>query len=182
MKPTHQAKTFSASRIFTDRDDARAVFLEAVQTAQASEDYRVLNWYGIGGQGKSALCSDLRETLKRLQQDHSILTVYRDFRWGWANFEDATMRQLETATLALRLQLASGGGMSFPAFDVAFARYFTLINPGVDMRQRYPELFGSDDEILDDILEWSKELVDASTTVASFLLPGANILYKYGAR
>jgi len=182
MKPTHQAKTFSASRIFTDRDDARAVFLQAVQTAQARDGYRVINWYGIGGQGKSALCNELQETLKRLQDDHSILSVYRVFRWGCANFEDATMRQLETATLALRLQLARDGGISFPAFDVAFARYFALINPGVDMRQRHPELFRSDNEILGDILEWSKELVDASTTAASILLPGANILYKYGAR
>jgi tetratricopeptide (TPR) repeat protein len=182
MKPTHQAKTFSAARIFTDREDARAVFLKAVQTAQARDEYRVLNWYGIGGQGKSALCNELRETLKRLQEDHSILSVYRVFRWGLVNFEDPTMRQLETATLALRLQLARDGGISFPAFDVAFARYFALINPGVDMRQRHPELFKSDSEILGDLIDWSKEGIEASTTVASIFLPGANILYKYGAR
>jgi tetratricopeptide (TPR) repeat protein len=182
MKPTHQAKTFSAARIFTDRDHARAMFLTAIQNAQARDEYRVLNWYGVGGQGKSALCTELRDTLERLQNDHAILSVYQAFRWGWANFEDPTMRQLETATLALRLQLAGGGGLSFPAFDVAFARYFALINPGIDMRQSHPELFGSDNEILDDVIEWGKELFDASTTVASIFLPGANILYKYGAR
>src|SRR5690349_14837812 len=151
MKPSHQAKTFSASRIFTDRDDARAVFLQAVQTGQAREEYRVVNWYGIGGQGKSALCNELQDTLARLQEDHSVLRVYRNFRWGCTNFEDTTMRQLETATLALRLQLARGGRMSFPAFDVSFARYFALINPGVDMRRRHPELFTSDSEILGDV-------------------------------
>lgn len=182
MKPTHQSKTFSASRIFTDRDDARAIFLEAVQQQQLREEYRVLNWYGMGGQGKSALCNELQETLRKLKQDHSILSVYRDYKWGTANFEDATMRQLETATLALRLQLARGGGISFPAFDVAFARYFALINPGVDMRQRHPELFKSDSEILGDLIDWTKEGIEASTTLASLLLPGANILYKYGAR
>lgn len=182
MKPTHQARTFSASRIFTDRDDARSIFLKAVQNSQLRDEYRVLNWYGIGGQGKSALCNELQETLKRLQHDHTILSVYRNFRWACANFEDATMRQLETATLVLRLQLARNGGMSFPAFDVAFARYFALINPGVDMRQRHPELFKSDSEILGDLIDWSKEGVEASTTLASMLLPGANILYKYGAR
>ncbi|HEX3250514.1 MAG TPA: hypothetical protein VHS05_13880 [Pyrinomonadaceae bacterium] len=182
MKPTHQPKSFSASRIFTDRDDARAVFLEAVKTSQSLDEYKVLNWFGIGGQGKSALCNELQETLERLQDAHSVLSVYREFRWGCANFDDATMRQLETATLALRLQLARGGGISFPAFDVAFARYFTLINPGVDIRQRHPELFRSDNEILGDLIDWSKEGIEASTTLASVLLPGANILYKYGAR
>ena len=182
MKPTHQSRIFSAARVFTDRDDALAVFREAVQNSQSRDEYKILNWFGIGGQGKSALCNELQQALERFQHDHAILSVYRKFRWGCANFEDATMRQLEVATLALRLQLARGGGMSFPAFDVAFARYFALINPGVDMRQRHPELFSSDNEVLGDLIEWSKELVDASTTVASIFLPGANVLYKYAAR
>src|SRR5689334_10431645 len=182
MEPSHQPKKFSALRIFTDRDKARAEFLEAVKTAQARDEYKVLNWYGIGGQGKTALRQELEKTLERLQRDPSILSVYRVFRWGCVNFEETTMRQLETAILTLRRQLARDGGISFPAFAVAFARYFALINPGVDMRQAYPDLFHSDNEILVDLIDWGKEGFEASTAVASIFLPGAHVLYKYGAR
>ncbi|HEX8129596.1 MAG TPA: hypothetical protein VF527_10890 [Pyrinomonadaceae bacterium] len=182
MKPTHQQKQFSATRLFTDRDEAKQVFLTALENLQATDEYRVINWYGVGGQGKTALCRELQNVIARVQGETKSLRVYRHFGWGAIDFDNPTMRHLEASMLSLRLQLASTIGGNYSAFDVAFARYFALVNPGADMRKRHPELFRGDSELLGDVIDWSKEGIEASATLASIFLPGANLLYKYGAR
>lgn len=180
MRPSHSEKRFSASRIFTDREDAQRAFLSAVETPQGPGDYRVLNWFGVGGQGKTALCRELQRLLKTMGAERG--RPFRHLGWATLDFESQSLRHLEEAMLSLRLQLAATGGGRYPAFDVAFARYFALVNPGADMRKRHPELFRGESEILDDMLDWSEAGVEAVTTAASVFLPGVNILYKYGAR
>ena len=57
MKPTYVDKSFTAQRLFTDRDEERALFTKALTDPQETEEHRVVSWYGIGGQGKSVLSS-----------------------------------------------------------------------------------------------------------------------------
>lgn len=42
MKPNHLKKKFSANRQFTDREDARDLFLKSLQNAQSIEKYWIL--------------------------------------------------------------------------------------------------------------------------------------------
>jgi hypothetical protein len=184
MRPSHAISNVVVNKVFTDREDARAIFNQAVDTAQPSDGYRVLAWHGVGGQGKSALCCEFQRMLERRRDIRAAMPG--QLRTGWAvlDFDSPRHRNLEQAMLALRLQLAQGTGLSFPAFDTAFARYFALDNPGADMRQRHPELFhGGENEVLDDLIDWSETGIGAVVAeAASFAVPGVNLLYKYGAR
>ena len=182
MKPSHAARTFVANREFTDREDARGAFQNAVVDAQPVDAYRVLHWYGVGGQGKTALT---REFL-RIARDETLLP-------GWTlatalvNFDDIRLRHTAEALLSIRLQLAEAVGNRFAAFDTAFARYFTLTNPGINIRQRHPELFRGENDLLNDLVDWSESPVgeaakETASAVAGALVPGLNVLFKYGSR
>lgn len=186
MKPTHAAKSFFATRVFTDRDDAKELFDNAC--VQSSVNQRVLKWYGVGGQGKSALGREFSRRFQRKRE--AARNKPSGLRMGLAqiDFEDVNQRRVDAALLSLRLQLSAATGIRFPSFDTAYARYFALSSPGVKMRERHPELFrGGENELLDDLLDWSEggigELVtDAAKATTDLVLPGLNILYKYGAR
>ncbi len=182
IRPTHTEKKFTANREFTDRDDAKALFMEACEAAQPADSYHVLMWYGVGGQGKSALARECERILHRLREAAPNMPNPRRYAVAKVDFEDARLRRIDEALLSLRLQLSKTSGMSFGAFDTAFARYFTLTNPGVDMRKRHPELFRGENELLNDLLDWSEVGVEAVAEAASLAVPGMNILYKYGAR
>ena len=56
--PSRRNKSFKANpSIFVDRDEPRAAFATALAKPQGNEEWRVLNYYGVGGMGKSALCN-----------------------------------------------------------------------------------------------------------------------------
>ena len=92
-------------------------------------------------------------------------------------------RAVHEALLSLRLQLAKSGKVRFPAFDTAFARYFVLSSPGVNFRQRHPELFRrGESEILGDLVDWSETGIAEVVEGAKEVVPGLSLLYKYGSR
>lgn len=178
MKPSHTPRKFTANKAFTDREGPKAIFLTAYRRRQAADEYRVLHWYGVGGQGKSALS---REFLRlgdeaRYPEDDARRGVAR------VNLQDPRLRQVEEALLSIRLQLGRAFGHQFCAFDTAFARYFMSTNPGIDIRARHPELFRGENRLLDDLVDWSEAGVEVVAAGASFVVPGLNLLYRYGAR
>jgi tetratricopeptide (TPR) repeat protein len=177
MKPTHSPKAFTAKRDFTGRRVERELLRRAVEQSQGYDDYRVLNWYGVGGQGKSALA---REFLRMLEADASPAKGRP--RHAKVNFDDARLRLPEEALLSIRLQLAQSFGHHFGAFDTAFARFFALTNPGTQMRQKHPELFHGENALLDDLLDASEGAISAAADVGGIFVPGLNLVYKYGAR
>lgn len=182
MKPSHAKRRFQATREFTDREDARETFQNAIVDLQGAGNYRVLHWYGVGGQGKSALAREF----VRICAEESPLTD-KPIAVALVNFDDMRMRHKAEALLSIRLQLAQTIGHCFTAFDTAFARYFAQTNPGIDIRKRHPELFRGENDFLNDILDWSEspagELMGTfAKDAVGMVLPGLNSLYKYGSR
>ncbi len=180
IKPTRRKPAFKAKRIFTDRDDAKSLFEEALTRDQPPDSYRILAWHGVGGQGKTALLRELERRLKDKAETAINLPSRRRIGWALIDFGDANMRRIDGALLSLRLQLASRAGMSFPAFDTAFARHVALRNPGVDLRQRHPELFRRESELLADILNVGAEAAEFARDGLG--IPGVGLLYKYASR
>ena len=165
MKPSHQIhqQNFIASRIFTDRDQPRQQFRTALAQTAAVDHYQLLNFYGVGGQGKSALCNEFLRMMRQ-ESDHPPL--------GWAdlNFENSSLRQTDQALFTIRLKLRDSTGIAFPTFDFAFARYQRLAYPGSNIREKYPELFRSGNEILEDITNVAGDIIAE--------IPGLSLFYK----
>lgn len=142
--PSHRPNTFKANRVFTDRDEARNLFAQQCAAQQRQyDDYRVLNFYGVGGQGKSALCGQFEKHLDSLPNSEN-----HQLAWAKINFEDSNKRNPIAALMALRLQLAANGKLWFPAFDTAFARYFAITQAGRNLETSYPELFKQPHDLL----------------------------------
>lgn len=142
--PSHRPNTFKANRVFTDRDEARNLFAQQCAAQQQQyDDYRVLNFYGVGGQGKSALCGQFEKHLDSLTNNEN-----HQLAWVKINFEDSNKRNPIAALMALRLQLAANGKLWFPAFDTAFARYFAITQAGRNLETSYPELFKQPHDLL----------------------------------
>ena len=170
LEPTKRGRRFQAQKVFTDREPARDAFLKALEAPQDPEEYRVLYFYGVGGEGKSALCREFQRVLQERK------AAGKAVGWGVLDFENAGFRDPETGMRALRTQIASRTGFPFPAFDLALARKLGHEFPGADIRQRYPELFQSGSEILEDALELGGTLSEIATLGAS------KFFVKYGAR
>lgn len=141
--PSHRPNTFKANRVFTDRDEARELFTQQCAAPQQQDEYRVLNFYGVGGQGKSALCGQFEKHLDSLTNNEN-----HQLAWVKINFEDSNKRNPIAALMALRLQLAANGKLWFPAFDTAFARYFAITQAGRNLETSYPELFKQPHDLL----------------------------------
>ncbi len=93
---------------------------------------------------------------------------------GWAklDFDILEHRSRATALLAIRLQLAKQCGISFPAFDMAFARYFSFTHPELNIKDSYPNLFKNPNDILLD-------LAGVASTVSE-AIPFGRVIYKFG--
>ena len=125
MQPTHAPKPFTANRAFTDREEATARFRHAFDGRQPRDAYRVLNWYGVGGEGKSRLSEELMTLADAIAADapagHQVARAR-------VNLQHTRLRRTDEALLAIRLQLAPTFGSVFPCFDTAYARHFVLTN------------------------------------------------------
>jgi len=177
-RASHGEDRFVATRTFTDREEPVRLFEEAVAEAQAPDAYRVLVWYGVGGQGKSALCRELQRRIRKRRKsgkEHIALATL--------DFDRAEDRSLEQAMLKLRLQLGRDGSFALPTFDLAYARYFALQRPGADIRKAHPELYRTgENELVDDLIDWAEAPAELAMEAAGLVIPGANLLYKYGTR
>ncbi|MEM6900046.1 MAG: tetratricopeptide repeat protein [Pseudomonadota bacterium] len=169
---SHGEKPFEAQRVFTDREKPIALFEKAFAEGQERDDHRVICWHGVGGQGKSSLHDEIR---RRIASNPDVALAGLDF-------DVPRHRRSEDAMLKLRGDLA-GRGMSFPTFDLAFARHFALERPGENIRDIHPQLYRrGESQIIDDMLDWSEAGVDLAVEGISLAVPGLNLLYKYGAR
>ena len=163
--PTHVQQKFQAQHLFTDREEPQQAFAQALLTPQGKEDYRLLNFYGIGGLGKTALCEQFTKKLSAEKKENKHL--------GWAklDFEVTTQRDSVAALLDIRLQLANGCGMNFPAFDTAFFRHYAFVRKGHDIRVDHPGLFKQHNDLLQDVSDFSNDIVNE--------IPGVGLFYKY---
>ena len=164
METTHGTKPFTATRAFTDREDAKALFLRAFDGSQPRNRQRVLHWHGVGGEGKSRLSNELLAWADALGESANGGAQVARAR---IDFQEDGLRRPDAALLAIRLQLAKGFGAVFPCFDTAFARHLALTHPGVKIRDKHPELFQGENELLN-------QLADG----AAVWVPGVNVLVR----
>lgn len=106
---------------FTGRAGPQAVADEA-WASLTPQDPRVLVFHGIGGIGKSRLLRELRAT---------FADAHPDAPHGLLDFADRDVHTPAKALERLRIRYHDGFGVRFPSFDVAFAIYWCLANPGV---------------------------------------------------
>jgi tetratricopeptide (TPR) repeat protein len=169
---SHTKDRFEAKRIFTNRQKPLALAWKAIGQEQVREEYRVVSWYGVGGQGKSSLC---KEIAKRFLDNEEVLAASLDF-------EEPEHRRLEGAMLKLRGDLGKSRTLAFPMFDLAYATYFSH-QYGKDIRKVHPQLFREgESEIVDDLIDWAEAGAEVVAEGAGLLIPGANLIYKYGMR
>ncbi len=182
FRPTHASKQFTANRIFTGRQEALKSFIWECSQVDFKNSYKVLMWYGVGGQGKSALLREFqritadadREMPDRINGPRLVVAK--------VDFEDERLKRLDTALYSIRSQLAQFPGSSFLAFDTAFAIYIKKSRPNIDLDKVYPELFSGEREVLMDLIDIIDGPLMIAADFASAAVPGANLLYKWGAR
>jgi hypothetical protein len=110
MPPRSKYARPVANRVFTNRERPIALFNSA---RSAPDRHHLLGFYGIGGQGKTALGKKLRQILA---DESPQLAV-----WGQLNFEEIPFRETARGLLQLRNTLRESGRIRFTAFDVAIA-------------------------------------------------------------
>jgi tetratricopeptide (TPR) repeat protein len=151
------------------------------------DGYRILAWDGPGGLGKSRLCAELiKEITERQEYERAKEKKGNEaakIALGHLDFQSDERRDRITALRSLRQQLAASGKIKTPAFTYALACLFEVEFPGVDIRQKYPEMFRSDlGQGGDDIFAFGWDLVKSvskeSVEEVIKFLPGANIVVR----
>lgn len=117
---------------FTDRDEPQDVFRAAVYAiADAARSgptrARVLQFYGVGGVGKSRLLSELESVFRQAHPDAAVVSV---------DFDDSSVRQPHHALLRIRQSVKGARGLRFQAFDIAYALHFAMRNPDIEIKKR----------------------------------------------
>ncbi|SNY56817.1 hypothetical protein SAMN06297280_3142 [Arsukibacterium tuosuense] len=149
----------SAQRYFTDRDEPRAIFAKYLN-ANSTEEHQILNFYGIGGVGKSRLITEFVNSVKKSDR-WTPLTL---------DMAQANLHESAAALLNLRNQLAKAlPKFKFRSFDYVYATYWQKLNPSIDL---------SDSSF--DILENSDLLTEIGTNLFDTLeaVPGLGIINK----
>jgi tetratricopeptide (TPR) repeat protein len=132
-------------REFVDRQEAIALF-ERLLREQPPNEPRLLNFFGVGGIGKSRLQHELRD---RTAAAAGALSVRVDLQVPSMRRQDAVLAQL-------RHCLAAEHGIQLPLFDIAFSVYWQRTNPNVPMSAHELPLV-SESEILADLVEAAGE-------------------------
>lgn len=139
----------SANKVFTNREKPIASFNQARASITEGE-HHLLTYYGVGGQGKTALCEKLIDTLKQEKPQTAI--------WGNVNFEVSANRRADRTLLALRKALVSSskGKIKFPAFEVAITHYWELEYPENNIKDSLKDLFDRSESYVGSIVDNSR--------------------------
>lgn len=127
-------------RNFVDRREAIALFQRLLQE-QPHDGPRVLNFFGVGGIGKSRLQHELRE----LTTETGIISARVDF-------QVPAMRRQDTVLAHMRHCLSTEHRIQLPLFDIAFSVYWQRTNPNVPISSGELSLV-TESEILADLIE-----------------------------
>lgn len=100
----NQTPRFVPKTGFVGREDILIRFTEMLSAPQALDEYRILNIYGIGGQGKTALAQQFVKRLAKARENQG-----RHIAWAALNFEtEAYRRDPALALLSIRSRVVSG--------------------------------------------------------------------------
>ena len=132
MPPPRKAHLPEANRIFVNRERPIAAFEDAAR-AVAPEASSLLVFYGIGGQGKSALARELRRRCSLKEHD-----PYRDLRCAELDLHGRPSSDPEMLMVWLRNAFADAG-IPAPCFDLTLGIQWAAQRP----EQPLPELRSS---------------------------------------
>jgi len=120
----YAAEKRRAADLFVDRETFRAAYRAAVEEllAQPGKPH-LLVYHGVGGQGKTALCRKL------IAESGSPRFKPFNIGCGQIDLHENPPAGPIHALVALRNALAQAMGVSFPAFDLAYADYWSRSNP-----------------------------------------------------
>lgn len=125
-----------ANRQFLDREDQISAFDQALVDGSGSP--YILNYFGVGGIGKSRLLNQL------------AARVPNPFPKAILDFQLPQLRDQAAALLLLRMQFASSG-VRFDRFDIGLAVLWQKMNPAMNL-QLHGRQFAEGSAILVDIL------------------------------
>lgn len=158
------------------------MFSNAIDASDTQDGYEVLMWYGVGGQGKSALLREFQRIAATFNEAQAEAKSKRQLIPAKVDFDDERLKRVDAALYSIRRQLAQNSGGSFHTFDTAFITYHSKTRPGADVGAAFPELFKGEKEGMMDLIDVLDGPLSVVTDLASAALPGANLLYKWGAR
>ena len=177
--PTHTQSQRGSSELFTNRDQAKRQFEEALDKPQLTTEYRLSAWNGVGGQGKTALLEEFERILKR-RTGQAKERSGQPVGYALIDFENANNHEIATALLALRGQLNKSAGLRFPIFDFACLRYLAMTQPEVNLKDLQARFFSTGSEYLDSLLQALNALGEFGG--ALHLMPGFSLITKYGTK
>jgi hypothetical protein len=177
--PSHLRPELDLTSLFTNRHRAKSQFITALDSTQGTDRYRVLNWSGVGGQGKTAL---LEEFERILQQRNKAAREKKSPRFGYAliDFENPNNRAIATAMLSIREKLRETAGLHCPTFEAALLRYFMMAQPGTSIKDLRAQFFHSGSDVLDGVIQALNTAGEFGA--ATHLFPGFGLLSKYAAK
>ena len=114
MPPTRTNPADNATTIFVDREEPRSTFNVAVHSIP-SNSCSLRTWYGIGGQGKTALARKLFRI-----SEPGVTSGYPTLRRAMLDLHGRDLTDPDQLILRIRNEF-SKAGIAFPAFDLAFA-------------------------------------------------------------
>jgi len=144
MPPRSKYARPSANRVFTNRERPIALF-NAARVQPAADQCHILVFYGIGGQGKTALCKKLRAILADDNPHRAV--------WGHLNLEEIPLREPARGLLQLRKTLRESGRIAFTAFDVAIATYWEKAYPTEDVGKALKDILNDSESVLGSIAD-----------------------------
>lgn len=143
-----------AEKLFVDRIEPRQIFWESFeQVRQGLDEPLVLNYYGVGGIGKSSLHSRLVKELREKYPDASYVELDFDF---------VERREPYRILALIKKKLAAGRNFKFPLFDVAC--YTFLCRIGEDGERKEVESLVSGSQVLNFLCD------------AASIVPGASLV------
>ena len=177
--PSHLRPALDLASLFTNRNRAKQQFLAALDNRQGTDRYRALNWYGVGGQGKTALLEEFERILQQRSED---CRARKAPRLGYAliDFENPNNRAIATAMLSIREKLRETAGLHCPTFEAALLRYFMMSQPGTNIKDLRAQFFHTGSDVLDGVIQALGAAAELGAAVQP--LPGFGLLSKYGAQ
>lgn len=149
--------------LFTDREQPQKLFEEA-RADLAPDQYRILVFYGVGGQGKTLLCEKLRLNLQQEQPHRAV--------WGLLDLYPVDFPEAAHGLLQLRKSLGESGRIKFTAFDYAIATYWGKAYPTEDIEVALQGIIAQNEDTLTSVAEnapgWFGEVVEGGVIGIGF--------------
>ena len=159
---------------FTDREEPKRLFLEKLTTPQAPDEYRLLTFYGVGGQGKSALFHYFQD--KRVDQEEKLFSAWAEqhgelpeYRIASVNFRNSRFQTNPAAALMELRHGFIGTGIDFFRFDLAFSYYLGKNASKLTLETEYPSLFRDDHELIFDLISLGSLICPPATAPLTIL-------------